>query len=75
MTFRKAVDLKLHIKAVHKTVRRDAPSDAFGEPACFWISTFPRDNAKTIIPTSPTSTEAQFLGNAAERWLPTLGTK
>ena len=75
MTFCKAVDLKLHIKAAHKRVRRDVPSDAFGEPACFWISTFPRDYAKAITPTSPTSTEAQFLGNAVERWLPTLGTK
>ena len=74
-TFRKAVDLKLHIKNAHKTVRRDAPSDAFGEPACFWISIFPRDYAKTITPASPTCTEAQFLRNAVERWLPTLGTK
>ena len=74
-TFRKAVDLKLHIKNAHKTVRRDAPSDAFGEPACFWISIFPRDYAKTITPASPTSTEARFLRNAVERWLPTLGTK
>ena len=74
-TFRKAVDLKLHIKNAHKTVRRDAPSDAFGEPACFWISIFPRDYAKTITPASPTSTEAQFLRNAVEHWLPTLGTK
>ena len=74
-TFRKAVDLKLHIKNAHKTVRRDAPSDAFGEPACFWISIFPRDYAKTITPASQTSTEAQFLRNAVERWLPTLGTK
>ena len=74
-TFRKAVDLKLHIKNAHKTVRRDAPSDAFGEPACFWISIFPRDYAKTIMPASPTSTEARFLQNAIERWLPTLGTK
>ena len=74
-TFRKAVDLKLHIKNAHKTVRRDAPSDAFGEPACFWISISPRDYAKTITPASSTSTEAQFLRNAVERWLPTLGTK
>ena len=74
-TFRKAVDLKIHIKNAHKTVRRDAPSDAFGEPACFWISIFPRDYAKTITPASPTSTEARFLRNAVERWLPTLGTK
>ena len=74
-TFRKAVDLKLHIKNAHKTVRRDAPSDAFGEPACFWMSTFRRDYAKTITPTGPTSTEARFLWNAVERWLPTLGTK
>ena len=75
MTFRKAVNLKLHIKNAHKTIRRDVPSDVFGEPACFWISTFPRDYAKTITPTSPTSTEARFLRNAVERWLPTLGTK
>ena len=74
-TFRKAVDLKQHIKYAHKTVRRDTRSDAFGEPACFWISIFPRDYAKTITPASPTSTEARFLQNAVERWLPTLGTK
>ena len=69
MNLRKAVDLKLHVKAAHKTIRRDAPSDA--EPACF----FPRDYAKTITPTNPTRTEAYFLRNAVDPWLPTLGTK
>ena len=41
----------------------------------FGYQPFRETMPKTITPTSPSSTEARFLWNAVERWLPTIGTK
>ena len=36
-TFKKAVDLKQHIKANHKSILKEAPADCFVEPSCFLV--------------------------------------
>lgn len=73
LTFRKAVDFKQHVKTSHKSVRREASSDAFGEPNCFWLARFPKDYVRVINPTKRDSADAKFLRVAVEKWVPTLG--
>ena len=72
LSFRKAVDLKKHIKLNHRSVLREAPEDCFGEPNCFWLSRYPRDYLRLVKPTPRDSTEAKFLRRAVERWWPTV---
>ncbi|MEW8545336.1 MAG: hypothetical protein AB2693_17580 [Candidatus Thiodiazotropha sp.] len=72
ITFRKAVDLKTHVKSQHKSVYHDAPRDCFGEPGSFWLSKFPKDYIKLVKPTSWNSPEGKFLRKAVERWCPTV---
>ena len=75
LTFRKAVDLKLHVKANHHNIFRDAPSDCFGEPNSFWFSLFPKDYIRLIKPTRPDSSGAKFGRRAIEKWWPSVRSK
>lgn len=72
LSFRKAVDFKQHVKSNHKAIRRDAPSDTFGEPACFWISRFPKDYVRMVNPMKRENQASIFLRTAVEKWHPTL---
>ena len=69
------MDLKLHVKANHKTVFREAPVDSFGEPNSFWFSKFPKDYIRIIKPTRRDSQEARFSRRAVERWWPSVGSR
>ena len=71
--FRKAVDLKDHIKTAHKTILREPPPDSFGEPGCFWLSKFPQDYKRLVKPLTRDSPEGRFLRHAVEKWWLTLG--
>ena len=73
LTFRKAVDLKLHVKTNHKIIFREAPSDCFGEPNSFWFSKYPKDYIRIIKPTRRDSVEARFSRRAIEKWWPSVG--
>ena len=75
LSFRKAVDLKVHMKSNHKSIMRDAPTDTFGEPNCFWLAKHPKDYLKLVKPTPRDNAEAKFLRRALERWWPSVGNK
>ena len=72
LSFRKAVDLKAHMKSNHKSIMRDAPADCFGEPSCFWLTKNPKDYVRVIRPTKWDSSDARFLRRAVEKWWPTV---
>ena len=71
-TFRKAVDPEAYVTMAHKSVYKEAPQDAFGEPGCFWLSKFPKDYLRLVKPSQRYGAEARFLKRALERWWPTL---
>ena len=75
LTFRKAVDLKLHVKTNHKIIFREAPSDCFGEPNSFWFAKYPKDYIRIIKPTRRDSVEARFSRRAIEKWWPSSGNR
>lgn len=72
-TFRKAVDLKAHVRSSHKSIYRESSADYFGEPNCFWLAIYPNDYRKIINPTRPDSSDAKLLRSAVERWVIKLG--
>ena len=67
LSFRKAVDLKAHMKSNHKSIMRDAPADCFGEPSCFWLPKHPKDYVRVIRTTKWDSSDARFLRTAVEK--------
>lgn len=66
--YRRAVDLRSHVKSSHKDIFTAAPLDAFGEPNGFWLAKYPQDYIKVIRPTQRESSEAIFARNAVESW-------
>lgn len=66
--YRKAVDLKQHVKDVHRQVYRDAPAECFGEPGCFYLAKYPSDYRRVIKPVAYSSEAARFLRKAVEEW-------
>ena len=72
---RKAGDLKLHVQDYHKSTYREAPTDCFGEPGCFYLSKYPRDYISVINPAAYGSPIGRFLRKAVEDWHPSVGEK
>ena len=63
------------MKSNYNSIMRDAPTDTFGEPNCFWLAKHPKDYQTLIKPAPRDNAEAKFLRRALERWWPLVGNK